>query len=80
MRAVMVKLFSPEADHFLRPPWPLQLGPSWRGSFELTGGQGDMKVDTCSEACSIDHKIPGPAKPIVEFLYIRIIEARSGCA
>jgi len=37
MRAVMVKFSSLEADHSLRPPLPLQRGPSWRGSFELTG-------------------------------------------
>jgi len=39
-----------------------------------------MKVDACDAACSMDHKISGPPKPIVEFLYICIIEARSGCA
>jgi len=39
MRAVMVKFFSLEADHSLRPPLPLQRGPSWRGSFELTGAR-----------------------------------------
>ncbi len=39
-----------------------------------------MKVDACDAACSIDHRISGSPRPIVEFLYICIIEARSGCA
>jgi hypothetical protein len=39
-----------------------------------------MKADACDAACAMDHKISGPSKPIVEFLYNRIIEARSGCA
>jgi hypothetical protein len=59
MRAVMVKFSSLEADHSLRPPFPLQRGPGWRGFSELTGGQGDMKVDACDAACSMDHKISG---------------------
>jgi hypothetical protein len=39
-----------------------------------------MKVDACDAACSMEHKVSGPPKPIVEFLYICITEARSGCA
>jgi hypothetical protein len=39
MRAVMTNFFSLEADHPLRPPLPLQRGPSWRGSCELTGAK-----------------------------------------
>jgi hypothetical protein len=39
-----------------------------------------MKVDAGDGACSMDHKIFWPPKPIVEFLYICIIEARSRCA
>jgi hypothetical protein len=39
-----------------------------------------MKVDAGDAACSMDCKISGPAKPIVEFLYICIIEAYGGCA
>jgi hypothetical protein len=39
-----------------------------------------MKVDAGDAACSMGHKIFGPPKPVVAFLYIRIIEARSGCA
>jgi hypothetical protein len=35
-----------------------------------------MKVDACDAACSNYY----PREPIVEFLYTRIIEARSGCA
>jgi CheY-like chemotaxis protein len=37
-----------------------------------------MKVRACDVACSADYKISGPPRPIVELLYIRIIEARSG--
>jgi hypothetical protein len=77
MRAVMVKVSSLEADHSLRPP----LAPpvrSWRGFFELTG-RDEMKVDASDAACSMCTNF-GPPKPIVEFLYNRIIEARSGCA
>jgi CheY-like chemotaxis protein len=37
-----------------------------------------MKVDAGDAACSMEHKISGPPKPIVERLYVRIIEARSG--
>jgi hypothetical protein len=58
MRAVMVKFSSPEADHSLRPPLPLQRGPRWRGSFELTGGQGDTKVDACDELAPWTKKFP----------------------
>jgi hypothetical protein len=39
-----------------------------------------MKVDARDAACPMDHKISGLPKPIVEFLYICIIEARSGYA
>jgi len=39
-----------------------------------------MKVDACDAACSMDRKISGPPKPIVEFLYICIIEAHNGRA
>jgi AraC family transcriptional regulator len=39
MRVVMVKFSSPEADHSLRPHLPLQHGPGWRGSCELTGAR-----------------------------------------
>ena len=79
MRAVMVKFSSLEADHSLRPPLPLQRGPSWRGSCELTEARV-TKADAGDAACAIDHKVSDPPKPIVELLYIRIIEARSGCA
>ena len=75
----MVKVSSLEADHSLRPP----LAPparNWRGFFELTGVEGEMKVATCDAACRTGHEISDPAKSIVEFLYNRIIEARSGCA
>ena len=50
------------------------------GLFLANSGEGDMKVDACDAACSMGHKIFGPPKPIVEFLYICIIEARSGYA
>jgi hypothetical protein len=43
-------------------------------------GEGEMKAGACDAACAMDHKTSRPSKPIVEFLYIRIIEARSGCA
>jgi hypothetical protein len=43
-------------------------------------GEGDMKADACDAACAMEHKISGPPEPIVEFLYICIIEARRGCA
>jgi hypothetical protein len=43
-------------------------------------GEGDLKADACDAACAADHIISGASKPIVEFLYICIIEARSGCA
>jgi hypothetical protein len=39
-----------------------------------------MKVDACDAACWMGHKISGRPKPIVEFLYNRIIEARGSCA
>ncbi len=39
-----------------------------------------MKIDACDAARSMDHKISGPLKPIYEYLYICIIEARTGCA
>jgi hypothetical protein len=62
MCAAMVKFSSLEADHSLRPPLPLQRSPSWRGSCELTGARGDMKVDACDAACSMDHRISGPSE------------------
>jgi CheY-like chemotaxis protein len=37
-----------------------------------------MNVDAGGAACSMDYKISGPPRPIVELLYICIIEARSG--
>ena len=81
MRAVMVKFSSPEADHSLRPPLAPPARSKLEGLFRAKeADQGDMKVDACDAACSTDHKISGPPKPTVEFLYIRIIEARSGCA
>jgi hypothetical protein len=39
-----------------------------------------MKVAARDAACCMGHEISDPAKSIVEFLYNRIIEARSGCA
>ena len=56
MRGVMVKFSSLGADHSLRPPLPLQRNValvSWQAP------TGDMKVDTCDAACSMDHKISG---------------------
>jgi hypothetical protein len=58
MRAVMVKFSSLEADHSLRPPLPLQRGPGWRGSCELTEA-GVTKADACDAACTMDRKISG---------------------
>jgi hypothetical protein len=76
----MVKFSSLEADHSLRPPLPLQRS-KLEGLFRAQeGDQGDMKVDARDAACSMDHKISGPPKSIARFLYICIIEARSGCA
>jgi hypothetical protein len=48
------------------------------GRLKSAKGEGD-KADACDAACAMDHKISGAPKPIVEFLYICIIEARSGC-
>jgi len=39
-----------------------------------------MKADACGTACSMDYKISGPLKRIVEFLYNCIVEARDGYA
>jgi hypothetical protein len=69
MRAVTVKFSSPEADQSLRPPLPSSAVQA-----------GAALVNACDAACSIDHRISGAPRPIVEFLYIGIIEARSGCA
>ncbi len=80
MRVVMVKFSSPEADHSLRPHLPLQQGPGWRGSCELTGAGVIRRPMRVIAACSMDHRISGPPKPIVEFLYNCIIEALTGCA
>jgi hypothetical protein len=80
MRAVMVTFSSLEADHSLRPLLPLQR-PKLEGLFRASERDwGDMKVDACDAACSMEHKISGPPEPIAEFLYTCIIEALSGCA
>jgi hypothetical protein len=79
MRAVMVRFFSLEADPPTGLSLPLQRDLGWRGSFELTGAR--VYEGRCPRpTCSMDHKISNLPKPIVEFVYVRIIEARSGCA
>jgi hypothetical protein len=75
----MVKFSSLEADHSCGLPCPsgaIQAG----GVFVSEQGEGDMRADACDAACAMEHKISGPPEPIVEFLYICIIEARRGCA
>jgi hypothetical protein len=57
MRAVMVQFFSPEADHSLRSPLAPPARSRLEGLFRANRGQGDMKVDACDAACSMDHKI-----------------------
>jgi hypothetical protein len=80
MRAVMVGVLLPRGRSLpaasLAPPARTKL----EGLFVSQQDQGDMKVDACDAACSMDHRIFGPPKPIVAFLYNCIIEARSGCA
>jgi hypothetical protein len=80
MRAVMVKFSSLEADHSLRPLLPLQQRSKLEGLFRANRGYGDMRVDACDEFAPWTEKFPGPPKPIVEFLYNRIIEACGRCA
>jgi hypothetical protein len=71
---------SPEADHSVRASLAPPARTKLEGLFVSQQDQGDMKVDACDAACSMDHRIFGPPKPIVAFLYNCIIEARSGCA
>ena len=68
------ELSSPEADPSLRPPLAPPARSRLEGLLWVNQGYGDMKVDACDAACSMDRQFP------LEFLYICIIVAHSGCA
>ena len=69
MRSVMLKFSSLKEDQSLRPHLPPQYSQAG-GALATNKGYGDMKVDTLTHA--------RPSKPIVEFLYISIIEPCAG--